>query len=265
MRKLKCIVLIGCLFHQTKRFLYFNLVQNPCVDVPTCMSSIIQSCNVPSLCTTSDAQPRPAGQRCCTHDRDCINARWGHTKTSRSRPNSSHSHVRQTPPVVLTHINSELPAPSHLRIQRQLCTHHTPHRAALLHPLIAFAYKHRRVAQKQAAAEQTAHARGKSSCHAQFGNCQRRHTCKPSGSCAHSMQLTGQRRCTHASFSCTNAVGPHENKPRQSKQLMHAARASVGLNSAVASAATPANPVAAVHTARAPLSSAAAPTQRNRA
>ena len=197
MRKLKCIVLIGCLFHQTKRFLYFNLVQNPCVDVPTCMSSIIQSCNVPSLCTTSDAQPRPAGQRCCTHDRDCINARWGHTKTSRSRPNSSHSHVRQTPPVVLTHINSELPAPSHLRIQRQLCTHHTPHRAALLHPLIAFAYKHRRAARKQAVAEQTIHARGKSSCRAQLGNCQRRHTCKPSGSCTHIIRPTEQRCGTH--------------------------------------------------------------------
>ena len=158
MRKLKCIVLIGCLFHQTKRFLYFNLVQNPCVDVPTCMSSIIQSCNVPSLCTTSDAQPRPAGQRCCTHDRDCINARWGHTKTSRSRPNSSHSHVRQTPPVVLTHINSELPAPSHLRIQRQLCTHHMPHQAALLHSRSLIASRHR------SCATNTSRGRAYSSC-----------------------------------------------------------------------------------------------------
>ena len=74
------------------------------------------------------------------------------------------------------------------------------------------------------------------------------------------MRPAEQRRCTHASPSCTNTAGPHENKPRQSKQLMHAAKASVVLNSAIASAATPANPAAAVCASYAPPSSAAAPT-----
>ena len=78
------------------------------------------------------------------------------------------------------------------------------------------------------------------------------------------MQPAGQRRCTHASLSCANTAGPHESKPRQSKQLMHAAKASVVLNSAIASAVTPANPAAAAHTACSPLGSAAARTHRYR-
>ena len=61
------------------------------------------------------------------------------------------------------------------------------------------------------------------------------HTCESSGSCAHIIRPTEQHRCTHASLSCTRTAGPHENKPRQSKQLMHAADASVVLNSAIAS------------------------------
>ena len=92
----------------------------------------------------------------------------------------------------------------------------------------------------------------------------RHHSGESSSSCAHSMQPAGQRRCTHASLSCTRTAGPHENKPRQSKQLMHAAKASVVLNSAIASAVTPANPAAAVHAACSPLGSAAAPTHRYR-
>ena len=90
------------------------------------------------------------------------------------------------------------------------------------------------------------------------------HACESSGSCAHSMQPAGQRRCSHASLPCTNTGGPHESKPRQSKQLVHATIASVVLNSAIASAVTPANPTAAVHASCAPLSSAAAPTHRYR-
>ena len=78
------------------------------------------------------------------------------------------------------------------------------------------------------------------------------------------MRPAEQRRCTHASSSCTNTARPHENKPRQSKQLVHAANVSVVLNSAIASAATPANPAAAVHTSCAPLSSAAAPAHHHR-
>ena len=78
------------------------------------------------------------------------------------------------------------------------------------------------------------------------------------------MRPAEQRRCTHASSSCTNTAAPHENKPRQSKQLVHAANASVVLNSAIASAVTPANPAEAVHTSCAPLSSAAAPTHHHR-
>jgi len=54
------------------------------------------------------------------------------------------------------------------------------------------------------------------------------------------------------------------NKPRQSKQLTHVAIASVVLNSAIASAATPAHPAAAVHTACSPLGSAAALAHRYR-
>ena len=72
------------------------------------------------------------------------------------------------------------------------------------------------------------------------------------------------RLCKPTLPSPTTA-GPHENKPRQSKQLVHATNASVVLNSAIASAATPANPAAAVHTSCAPLSSAAAPTHHHRA
>jgi hypothetical protein len=58
------------------------------------------------------------------------------------------------------------------------------------------------------------------------------------------MRPAEQRRCTHAASSCTNTTGLHENKPRQSKQLARAAKASVVLNSAIASAVTPANLVA---------------------
>ena len=56
---------------------------------------------------------------------------------------------------------------------------------------------------------------------------------RSSASCAHIMRPAEQRRCAHASLSCTNTVGSHENKPRQSKQLVHAAIASVVLNSAM--------------------------------
>jgi hypothetical protein len=87
---------------------------------------------------------------------------------------------------------------------------------------------------------------------------------RSSASCAHIMRPAEQRRCAHASLSCTNTVGSHENKPRQSKQLVHAAIASVVLNSAIASAVTPANPAAALHTPYAPPSSIAAPTHHNR-
>ena len=78
------------------------------------------------------------------------------------------------------------------------------------------------------------------------------------------MRPAEQRRCTHASSSCTNTAGPHENKPRQSKQLARAANESVVLNSAIASAVTPANSAEAVHPSCAPLSSTAAPTHRYR-
>ena len=113
--------------------------------------------------------------------------------------------------------------------------------------------------------KETARARGKCLGRASFGNCQRRHNCESSSSCAHIMRPAGQRRCNHASLSCTNTARPHENKPRQSKLLVHAANVSVVLNSAIASAATPANPAAAAHTSCAPLSSAAAPTHHHRA
>jgi hypothetical protein len=62
-------------------------------------------------------------------------------------------------PVVL---NSAIASAATLRIQRQLRTHRTPHRAVPLYPRIIIVYKHNGAAQKQAAAEQTAHARGKS-------------------------------------------------------------------------------------------------------
>ena len=55
-----------------------------------------------------------------------------------------------------------LASPLYLQIQRQLRTHHTPNRAALLHPRIVIAYKYRRAARKLAAAEQTARVRGNS-------------------------------------------------------------------------------------------------------
>ena len=54
---------------------------------------------------------------------------------------------------------------------------------------------------------------------------------------AHSMQSAGQRRYMHASLSCANTVGPHENKPRQSKQLARVVIVSVVLIPAIASAA----------------------------
>ena len=85
------------------------------------------------------------------------------------------------------------------------------------------------------------------------------------GSCAQSTRPAEQRRCTRASQSRIGTAASHENKTRRSKRITRAAQASVVLNSAIASAVTPANPVAAVHTARAPLSSAAAPAHRNRA
>ena len=78
------------------------------------------------------------------------------------------------------------------------------------------------------------------------------------------MRSAEQRRCTHGSLSCTITAWPHENKPRQSKQLVRAANVSVVLNSAIASDVTPANPAAAVHPSCAPLSSAAAPTHHHR-
>ena len=87
-----------------------------------------------------------------------------------------------------------------------------------------------------------------------------RHTCESGGSCAHSTRPAEQRRCTHASPSRINSTRPRKNKPQRSKRIIRAAIASVVLNSAIASAVTPANPAAAVHTSYAPPSSAAAPT-----
>ena len=78
------------------------------------------------------------------------------------------------------------------------------------------------------------------------------------------MRPAEQRRCTHASSSCTNTAWPHKSKPRQSKQLVRAVIASVVLNLAIASAVTPSNPAAAAHTACSPLGSTAAPTYRYR-
>ena len=59
----------------------------------------------------------------------------------------------------------------------------------------------------------------------------------PAAGCAHSTQPAGQRRCTHASLSCANTAGPHESKPRQSKQLARVAIVSVVLDPVIASAA----------------------------
>jgi hypothetical protein len=50
---------------------------------------------------------------------------------------------------------------------------------------------------------------------------------------AHTIRPTEQCRCIHTSSSCTNTAGPHENKPRQSKQLARAAIAPVVLNPAL--------------------------------
>ena len=117
---------------------------------------------------------------------------------------------------------------------------------------------------KQAAAQQTDRVCGTSLGCAQLGKCQRRHTCESGGSCAQNTRPAAQPSCIHASQSSTSTVAPHTNRPRHSKQLMHAAIPSVVLNSAVASAVTPANPAAAAHTSHAPPSSVAAPTHRHR-
>ena len=154
-------MLLGCLFYQGayKEVSCVNLVQNPCScsDFWLTSQSHPTSNHATCLCNTSDAQPRPADSVAAPTNRDCINVRWGHTKTSRGRPNSSH--VRQTPRSCLIR---HLPAPSHLRIQRQLCTQHAARWAAPLHPRIGIVFKRRRVARKQAAAKQTANTRGKS-------------------------------------------------------------------------------------------------------
>jgi len=75
---------------------------------------------------------------------------------------------------------------------------------------------------------------------------------------------TKHRHCMRELQSRTHTVATHGNKPRQSKQLVRAAIAVVLDSAAIASAITPANPVAAVHTACAPLSRVAAPRHRYR-
>jgi hypothetical protein len=57
-------------------------------------------------------------------------------------------------------------------------------------------------------------------------------------------------------------MATHENKPQHSEQIVRRAKAPVVLNSAIASAATSANLMAAVHAARAPLNGKAASTHR---
>jgi hypothetical protein len=115
---------------------------------------------------------------------------------------------------------------------------------------------------KQAAAQQTDRVCGNTLGRAQLGNCQRRHICESSSSCAQNTRPAAQPSCIHASQSSISTVAQHKNRPRQSKQLMHAAILPVVLNSAIASAVTSANPAAAVHTSHAPLRSVAAPTHR---
>ena len=132
-------------------------------------------------------------------------------------------------------------------------------------PRIAIGYKHRSYARKQAAAERTAHARGKMLRLRLFGNCQRRHMCESGGSCARSTRPNEHRCRARASRSGTNTAVAYGNKLRQNGQLTRAAKCFGCAYSAIASAGTCANPVAAVHTARAQASSVAAPAHRDRA
>jgi len=136
----------------------------------------------------------------------------------------------------------------------------------LLHPRTTTMYKHRRAARKQAAAEQTARARRNGLGRAQFGKCQRCRICESSGSCAHIIRPTEQRCCTHASPSHTNTVGPHENEPRQSKQLARAAIVPVVLDSALGIRHhSGESSGSCACTSYAPPSSVAAPTHHDRA
>jgi hypothetical protein len=125
------------------------------VVLNSAIASAATSVNPATAVHTSYAPP--SSDAAPTH-RYRVQSPQGPTKTSRGRANSSRA--RQLPRSCLI---QQLPAPPHLRIQRQLCTHHTPRRAVPLHPRIIIVYKHRRVTRKQAAAEQTARVRGNSS------------------------------------------------------------------------------------------------------
>ena len=118
----------------------------------------------------------------------------------------------------------------------QLCTQHAPRWTAKLHPRIEIAHKHHSSERKQAAAQQTDRACGPRLGCAQPSNCRCCHTCEPGGSCAHSTRPAEQLSCTHASKLRIGTVAPLKNKPRQSTQLVRAARVSVVLDSAIASA-----------------------------
>ena len=100
----------------------------------------------------------------------------------------------------------------------------------------------------------------------EFSNCQCRHTCESK------WQLCTQHAARWAAPLHPRIAIAHRHRMATRKQAAaqqtdHASGKGLGcaFNSAIVSAATPANPVAAVHTARAPLSSAAAPAHRDRA
>ena len=126
---------------------------------PVVLNSAIASAVTPAnpVAAVHTARAPLSSAAAATH-RYRVQTPQGRTKTSRGRANSSRT--RQMPRSCLIR---QLPAPSHLRIQRQLCTHHTPHRAALPHSCIAITHKHHNHARKQAVAQQTLHACGNSS------------------------------------------------------------------------------------------------------
>ena len=94
----------------------------------------------------------------------------------------------------------------------------------------------------------------------------RRHVRESGGSCTHSTRPNKHRCRARASRSGTDTAATHGNKLRQNGQRTRAAKASVALiRQLPAPAHACANPVAAVHTARALMSIDAAPAHRDRA
>ena len=128
-------------------------------------------------------------------------------------------------------------------------------------------FKHRWATRLQAAADQIALHAASSSVVLNPCAWQRRHTGKSDGAAVHTARapLSSAAAPPHRN----HVITPHDrmktSRGRANSSCMRQKPPSCLINSAIASAATPANPVAAVHTARAPLSSAAAPAHRNRA